>query len=145
MAIIDLTTDLGRLRMRLGDYLDYPLQLPDSVYLQTLIDTQNIDGSTNLRRATIICGQYILAGLAFGSQGKMGLIESFGNQIFQQYKVFLNALIKDPSYSDVAPIPYSGSTATVNPLMQFTADWNANYVRGTQSDLLAQQATYQTI
>jgi len=40
------------------------------------------------------------------------------------------------------PIPYAGGIDATNPLIQFTEDWNANYVGGTQSDLLHDQAIW---
>ena len=49
MPLIDPTTNLGKVRLRCGDFSDVPF-LPDSVYEATLADTNN-----NVVRAAGIC------------------------------------------------------------------------------------------
>ena len=52
MPLIDPTTNLGKVRLRCGDFSDVPF-LPDSVYEATLADTNN-----NVVRAAGICAIY---------------------------------------------------------------------------------------
>lgn len=136
MASLDLSNQIDQIRLRVGDYLDLPY-LPDSAYQHALDQTEN-----NITRATILCAQWILAQLAFGAHRKMTQLEVYGNQMFDQYKQYLMLIIRDPMVSQNCPIPYAGGITTPNPLIQFTEDWNANYVGGTQSDLLEDQAIW---
>ncbi len=135
MAVIDISTDLGKLRYRLGDFLDLPI-LPDSVYTQTLTDTKNADGTNNLRAATTLCGNYILASLSFSSHQKMAVIEIYGNQTFDQYKQYLMMVVTNPAFNSISPIPYSASTGEVVPVLRFQEDFAKNYASGTQSDAM---------
>ena len=139
MTIIDPTTDLGRLRLALGDWQDLPI-LPDSVILQTLVDS-----SGNLNRAKITLAQYILASLTRDVHQKLAQIEVYGEQGFDNYKEFIRLTILNPNLSQLAPIPYAGGLAVQNPLTKFTDDWNKNYPRGTQSQLLSDQAFGMTL
>lgn len=135
MPIIDLSTPIGKLRYRLGDYLDLP-RLSDDVYQSALDDTNN-----NLRAATILCGQYILAGLAFDTQQKMGVIEVFGQQAFQQYVQFLKLVLKDPAFNGVCPLPYVAGADTLHPILQFQQDFTNAESRPTSDERLHQIAT----
>ncbi len=132
---IDPTTDLGKIRLRVGDFLDIQV-LPDAVYTQTITDTKNIDGSSNLVRASLICAQYILASLAFGTHQKLQLIEVWGAEAFTNYKQFLTMISKDPAYLGFAPTPYGASGTDLHPILQFQQDWLNNYAYGTQSQQL---------
>lgn len=134
MAVIDLTQPIGKLRYRLGDYLDIQ-RLPDSVYQSALDDTGN-----NLRTATILCGQYILAGLAFDSQQRMGVIEVYGQQVFEQYRQFLMMVLKDPSFNSVCPIPYVAGGDCLHPLLQFEQDFDNARNHPTSDERLHQIA-----
>jgi hypothetical protein len=135
MANLDLTSLIDQVRLRCGDYLDLPY-LPDSAYQHALDQSAN-----NVPKATVLASQWILAQLAFGAHRKMAQLEVYGNQMFDQYKQYLVMITKDPSISQICPIPYSGSTEDCpNPLVQFVEDWNDNYVNGTQSELLHEQA-----
>jgi hypothetical protein len=127
MTIIDPTTDIGKLRLRVGDWGDITY-LPDAVYQQTLTDTSN-----NLNRSAVICANYILALLTRSTRSKLAQIESYDNQEFEQYKEFLIMTVKDPAFMSYSPIPFGGSTDEVNPLIQFQKSWNAGYVSGTSS------------
>lgn len=122
MAMIDLSSPVGILRLRLGDTRDIPI-LPDEVYEQALEEKKG-----NLKAATILCGQYILATLAFDSQASMGVVTVYGNQVFRQYQDYLTMVIKDPSFSSVSPIPYSGD-CTSSPITEFQKDWYMTYSR----------------
>jgi len=136
MASLDLSNPIDQIRLRVGDYLDLPY-LPDSAYQHALEQTSN-----DVSRATILCAQWILAQLAFGAHRRMAQLEVYGNQMFDQYKQYLVMITKDPLISQICPIPYAGGVDATNPLIQFTEDWNANYVGGTQSDLLSDQAIW---
>lgn len=116
MALIDINSPLGLLRLRLGDTRDIPI-LSDDVYQKTLDDNNG-----NLKASAKLCGQYILATLAFDSQQSMGVITVYGNQVFNQYKEYLMLVVKDPNFSDISPIPYGGSGEEA-PIVCFTKDW----------------------
>lgn len=120
MALIDINSPVGMLRLRVGDTRDIPV-LPDEVYEQAL--EQN---NGNLKAAAILCGQYILASLAFDGQQQMGIIQIWGQQVFKQYKEYLTMVVKDPAFSSVSPIPYSGSNGTC-PVIEFKKDWDRAY------------------
>lgn len=118
MAIIDLNSPIGLLRYRCGDFLDGAQQLPDEVY-QSALDEKN----GNMRAAAILCCQYILAGLAFSTQQKMGVIEVYGQQAYQQYRDYLMLIVKDPNFSGISPIPYGGD-GSESPIVSFSKDWH---------------------
>lgn len=120
MTIIDLSTPVGALRLRLGDTRDLPM-LDDCVYEQALRDTKG-----NLKAATILCGQYILAQLAFKTHQKLGLLEVWGSEAFKNYQAYLMLVIKDPSFSSISPIPFSLASCT-NPITRFQKDWDKQY------------------
>lgn len=134
MPLIDLNSNIGKLRYRLGDYLDIP-RLPDDVY-QSALDEKN----NNMRAATVLCGQYILAGLAFDSQQRMGIIEVYGNQVFNQYLQFLNLVLKDPAFNGVCPLPYVAGADCLHPILQFKEDFTNAQTRPTSDELLHQIA-----
>ena len=136
MAMIDYSTDVGKVRTRVGDWSDLPY-LPDSVYSDVITENNG-----NLQRASVQCAQYILAQLSFGGHRKLANLEVWGGESFQQFRQFLVMLIKEPALNAYAPIPYNGDNTDNNPLIQFTIDWNANYASGTQSELLHLQASY---
>lgn len=122
--------------MRLGDVSDLPF-LPDSLY-----DAVYAEQDSNLNRAVVACGQMILAQLAFKTHRRMSVqAEVWGKEAFDSYKTFLLMTIKDPSFMNIAPLPYSGSGTDLHPLVQFQQDWNQNYYRGTQSQQLAVDAS----
>lgn len=133
---IDITTDIGKVRFKIGDTTDIPF-LPDSV-----IDDSLTKYNGNLSRASSECAMYILAQLSFNTHRKMAQLEVWGKESFSSYKEFLNMLVKDPNFSGTCPIPYCAGTEVVNPLIGFVSDWQSNYSGGTQSDLLHQQAIW---
>lgn len=134
MPLIDLQSPVGKLRYRLGDYLDIP-RLPDEVYESALTDTNN-----NLRAATILCGQYILAALAFDSDAKMGIITTYGSQVFDQYQKYLLMILKDPAFNGICPIPYVAGADEVHPILQFKEDFTNAQNRPTSDERLHQIA-----
>ena len=117
MPLIDINSPIGLLRMRCGDVRDIPI-LPDEVYSQALAEKNG-----NMKSAAILCGNYILAQLAFDGQQQMGIITVYGNHVFQQYKEYLMLMVKDPGLSEISPIPYSGDGG-VSPLVRFTKNWH---------------------
>ncbi len=134
MTIIDPTTNLGKLRLKLGDWGDI-VTLPDSVYLQTLADNDD-----DLQKSTVTLGSYLLGIYSSRTHEKLGLqLESWSGEQFTQFKQYLMMLIKDPSFSNIAPIPYS-STSAFNPIIDFQENWTKNYTQGTESQTLARNA-----
>ncbi len=133
MAILDPTTTIGKMRLRVGDYSDLPL-MPDAVYESALDDT-----SDNLPRACVLVAQYILASLTGQTHQKLAQIEVFGNQWFEQYLAFVKATILNPHLMQLNPLPYTPTAKDIYgniievPLIQFQKDWNASYSGGTQS------------
>lgn len=126
MPLIDPTTNLGKVRLRCGDFSDVPF-LPDNVYEATLADTNN-----NVVRAAGICAQYILASLTKNTRSRLANIESFDQQQFEQYRRFILDTISNPSLMNISPIAFvTGDTDQPNPLIDFQKLWNAGYVYGT--------------
>lgn len=126
--VIDPTTVIGKLRLRVGDWRDLEI-LPDSVYEQAYADCDE-----NLNRAAALCAQYILGTLTFGVRSKMYQLESYDNQAFDQYKQFLLMTVNNPAFMSFSPIPYGGDNGETNPLIQFAKSWNAGYVNGTSTE-----------
>jgi hypothetical protein len=133
--VIDPNTAIGKIRLRIGDWSDIPV-LPDTVIQSTLDDSDN-----NVPRAAKLCAQYVLATLTSKTHRKMSLqLEVWGAEAYRIYKDFILLTIKDPSFMDISPIPYSASGTEVNPLIDFQQSWNKNYYSGTQSQQLANDA-----
>ena len=137
--IIDATPALGKTRLRVGDTNDLEL-LPDSVYISTLEDCNQ-----NVSRATTIIAQYILAMLTSQTHQKLAQIEVYGGEWFANYRDFIKLTILNPNLSQLAPVPYAGGLTVENPLTKFNSDWLANMPRGTERDLLSDQAFGQTL
>lgn len=127
MAIIDPTTDVGKLRLRLGDWNDVEW-LPDVVYEQTLADCGN-----NLRKAAGLLAQYILAILTRSTRSRLVQIESYDNQQFEQYRRFIIDTVSNPAIMNIAPIAFATGD-TENMLVNFQSLWNAGYLSGTVED-----------
>lgn len=134
MALLDPTTNVGKMRLRVGDYSDLPI-MPDEVYLSALTDCDNY-----LPRACVLMAQYILASLTGQTHQKLAQIEVFGGEWFNNYLAFVKATILNPNLMQVTPLPYTpvtldqwGNKVEV-PLIQFQKDWNNNYVRATDSE-----------
>ena len=126
MAVIDPSTNIGKLRLRLADWRDIQW-LPDAVYQQTLDDTSN-----NLTASTRVLAQYILAILSQGTRSKLGILESYDNQAFEQYRQFIIDTVSNPAIMNINPIAIQcGDTTQPNPLIDFQDIWNAGYVSGT--------------
>lgn len=122
---IDPTTDLGRIRLRIGDWADLPI-LPDSVINATLTDNQG-----SLSRTAQRCAMYILATLTSNAHKKIGILETWGSEKFENYVQFLEKTVLNPLLSDICPIPYTNATGLLeNPLVQVGDDWAAGYYPG---------------
>lgn len=136
MTVIDPTTNLGKLRLRVADFGDI-VYLPDSVYLQTLVDTNN-----NLTQSAKTCALYILGTLSFRVHRKMGLqLEVFNGEAFEHYKEFLLLTVTNPAFMTISPVALqSTTTSNRNVLQEFVTEWNENYYRGTQSQEMALDA-----
>lgn len=133
---LDLTNTVDRVRLKIGDVSDIPY-LDNSVILDSLTRNDN-----NFNSAVKECAFYILGILSYSGRRRLAQLEVYGSDVWSQYKDFLILLTKDPNFSGICPIPYAGGVDATNPLIQFTEDWNANYVGGTQSDLLSDQAIW---
>jgi len=118
--IIDPSTPVGKIRLRIGDWADLPI-LPDYV-----IESALTDCNENVPRAASLCAQYVLGTLTAKTHRKLASIEVWSNEQFNNYIAFIKITIFNPHNMSLAPIPYGGSTDS-NPLIAFTADWNAAY------------------
>lgn len=134
MAVIDYSTDIGKLRMRIADVSDLPF-LPDSVYAGVLAEK-----SGNLNASAIALASMILGQLAFKTHRKLQQLEVWGGDAFKAYQSFLVMTVKDPAFMNCSPIPYAAGTSTTHPLIQFANDWNKNFPI-TQSQQLAFDAS----
>lgn len=121
MTIIDPTTPLGKIRLRIGDWSDLTL-LPDSVINSALDDCQ-----ASVPRAAKLCAQYILAMLTSKTHRKMGQLESWSGEQFTNYVSFLKLTVLNPNMMTTSPVPYSGMQDD-NPLTKFIKDWNDEYL-----------------
>lgn len=131
MTIIDPTTDLGRVRLRVGDYLDITI-FSDEVYTAALADCLG-----NVPRASRLMAQYILGVLSMRVHERLGNVEVFGSDYAKQYIAFLKSTILNPHFMELAPVPYIAGIATQHALTKFRDDYNKNYSSGTQTDLMA--------
>jgi hypothetical protein len=133
--IIDPNTDIGKLRLRLGDWSDLPI-LPDSVYEAVLASTSN-----DLSRSTVTLANYILAIFAQRSHKKLQQLEQWSGETFVNYRRFIIDTINSPNtISGIYPIPFSASSTTESPLVKFVKDWNDAYRYPNQSQVLSDVA-----
>ncbi len=134
--ILDPTTSVGKMRLRVGDYSDFPM-MPDEVYVSALEDCQS-----NVPRACVLVATYILASLTGQTHQRMVQIEVYGSEWFDNYLRFVKAVILNPNLMPYAPLPYTPITVDAYgneievPLIQFQKDWNANFNGGTQSEAM---------
>lgn len=118
--MIDPTTPVGKIRLRIGDWSDLPI-LPDVVIESALEDCQQ-----NLPRASQLCAQYILATLTQKTHKKLNQVEMWSGEQFDNYIQFLKLTILNPAFMSVSPLPYGYENGD-NPLIQFTELWNKEY------------------
>lgn len=134
MTILDPTTNIGKMRLRVGDYSDFPL-MPDEVYTSALTDCQG-----SLPRASVLVANYILASLTGQTHQKLAQVEVYGAEWFNNYLTFLKMTISNPANMLYTPLPYTPLTYDCHgnviavPLIQFSKDWNRNFAYGTQSN-----------
>ena len=131
--VIDPTSPVGQVRLRVADYSDLPL-FPDNVYLATLADVNG-----NVVKASVRMAQYILGMLTSQTHQKLAQIEVFGAEWYANYKDFLKTTILNPNFMDIFPTPYVAQVknefgqVVELPLVQFQRDWQNNYITTTQT------------
>lgn len=135
MTIIDPTTNLGKLRLRVADYSDLPF-LPDSVYTATLADTND-----NLPRAAKIVASYILGIMSQKTHRRLSSLEVWGAEAFKNYKEFLLLTFTNPHFMDIAPVPYFGGVNEKHQLVEFVESWNKNFYNGNEKQQSAFSAS----
>lgn len=121
MTVIDPTTPLGKIRLRIGDWSDLVI-LPDSV-----IDATLDDCGGNLPRTAMLCAQYILATLTYKTHKKLAQIETWPNEQFKAYVEFLKLVVLNPNFTNIAPVPYAPGVNDAHPIIEFVEAWNADY------------------
>lgn len=121
--MIDPSTDIGKLRLRLADWRDVQW-LPDTVYETTLTECNG-----NLNKATSILAQYILGILSQGTRSKMYQIESYDNQAFEQYRRFIIDTVSNPAIMNITPLAIVTGADSPNPLIEFSGLWNSGYIQ----------------
>lgn len=127
MAVLDPTTSLGKIRLRIGDWHDLVI-LPDTVIQSALDDCQD-----NVPRAAALCAQYILATLTAKTHRKLAQLETWSNEQFENYVKFLQLTVLNPHMMTAAPVPYTGMAEVDHPLIVFVEEWNASYSTDTGS------------
>ena len=128
--MIDPTTNVGKLRLKVGDIQDMPI-LPDVVYTQTLTDNQD-----NINRSAQTIAGYIAAILSQRTREKLSFIEIYGSDVYKNYMDFIKQIMTNPNISGVSPIPYAGGVRGTNPMIQFQEDWQKAYSGITESERL---------
>jgi hypothetical protein len=122
MAVLDPTTPLGKVRLRVGDWHDLTI-LPD-VVVQSALD----DSNQNIPQAATLCAQYILATLTSNTHKKMYGMETWSGEQFDNYVKFLEMTILNPNFMPIAPVPYVNvDPNNPHPFIEFINDWNSNY------------------
>jgi len=117
--VIDPTTNIGKMRLRLGDYTDLPI-FGDEVYQSALDDCNG-----NLPQACKLVAQYILATLTGQTHQKLAQVEVYGREWFISYKEYIKLTILNPNFMQAIPPPF-GVTEPL-PLADFQSDWNLLY------------------
>lgn len=123
--VLDPTSPLGRVRLKIGDYSDTPI-LPDAVIYAALVDCND-----NINRASALCAQYILGALTAKTHKKLAQLETWSAQQFDNYVKFLQLTILNPNLTTVAPVPYAGAGDEDHPIEQFVKDWKDGYKEGS--------------
>lgn len=129
--IIDPSTNIGKLRLKIGDTNDLIL-LPDTVLQQTLTDNDN-----NVNRSAKVCAGYIAAILSQRTHERLNFIEIWGSEAYKNYMDYIKNIMLNPNMSDVSPIPYGAGTSTTNPIMTFNTNWTNAYSGLTADETLA--------
>ena len=121
MAQIDPSTNVGKIRLRIGDWKD-PVFLSDEVIEAAVLESDN-----NIPRAAQLCAQYILATLAFSHHQKLAQLEVWGGEQFKNYMTFLKETVSNPAFMSISPLPYVVGANEVHPIVAFTEQWNEQY------------------
>lgn len=135
--VIDYSTALGRVRLRISDTSDIPY-LPDSVILGSLTNNNN-----NENLAAKECSMYILGMMSGQTRQRLMQIETYGSDVFLQYQKYLMMIWKDPAFSTVSPIPYTGSvigTPEKSKINTFVENIDKAYVHYNADETLQQIA-----
>jgi hypothetical protein len=121
--VIDPTTPLGKIRLRIGDWSDLPI-LPDYVIASALADCNN-----SVPRASVLCAQYVLATLTAKTHKRLAQVETWSNEQFENYVTFLKMTVLNPNLAQVAPVPYvgDGDRGADHTLIEFVKEWNTTY------------------
>lgn len=137
MTVIDPSTPIGMVRLRIADWSDIP-HLPDTV-IQSALD----NASGNMAKASITCALYILGILSQKVDRRAGLqLQVWNSQSYKSYKDFLLTTVSNPYLIDFSPLPWSASTIDLPDLVQFASDFRKNYPRNTESQQLAVDAVF---
>jgi hypothetical protein len=124
--MIDFSTDVGKVRLRCADIADLPF-LPDEVYVNAISENNG-----NLPSAAQLCAQYLLGMFAVGaSHKKMVQLEIWNKERFDAYRQFLLDTISNPALMSFTALPVvvTGDNTAIDPLKQFTEDWNTCWSR----------------
>lgn len=89
MAVIDLGTAVGQLRLECGDVLDLPI-MSDAEYTYILSKHNNVVADS------VVDALYaILARLSMETRERLDRLEFYGNQRFEQYQKFIKDKIAE--------------------------------------------------
>lgn len=134
MTILDPRSSIGKMRLRCGDYSDFPI-MPDEVYQSALDDCNN-----SLPQAVKLVANYILGSLTGQTHQKLAQVEVFGAEWFQNYLAFIKATILNPNFMQITPMPYAPKLLDIrgcetdNPVVEFQKDWNKSYIGCTEAE-----------
>ncbi len=88
---LDLTEAKDRVRLAVADTQDIPI-FPDDVYEYLLTKHDNNETAATKEAAYLILGQ-----LSYNTHERLDRLEFFGNQSFEQYRLFIQDVIRNPS------------------------------------------------
>lgn len=89
--VIDMTSPIGRIRVKVGDTADVPI-LPDNVYEFYFKENKENEKATVREVAYVILGV-----LSQNTRQRLDRIETFGQQAFDQYLKFIQQVINNPT------------------------------------------------
>lgn len=137
MALIDPTTAIGMVRLRIADVSDVPY-LSDTV-IQSSLD----NASGNVAKASTVCALYVLGIISQQVDRRMGLqLVVNGSQAYKAYKDFLLTTVSNPYLIDFSPIPWAAESCQLPDLVQFASDFKRNFIRNSESQQLAVDAAF---
>jgi hypothetical protein len=118
--IIDPSTPIGKIRLRIGDFGDIAI-LPDNVLESAIVDCQG-----HVPRAAQLCAQYVLATLTAKTHRKMSNLETWSGEQFDNYVKFIKLTILNPHLMSMSPVPYTGGNVD-GEIAAFIDEWNETY------------------